>query len=262
MCLIAFATDTPDHHLVVAANRDEYHRRPASPAAWWTDAADATGAASVFGGRDLDRGGTWLAFSRRGRFAAVTNVRRGGPQVAERSRGALCASFARGEEAALSFARTVTEEGAHYGPFNLLVGSGDGELAYASSEHSGGARVLAPGVHALSNAAVDTPWPKVVRATAAMNEALALPADAARARLFTMLADRIPAADDVLPSTGVGLELERTLSAIFLVGEVYGTRCSTVIEHRKSGEVRFEERRFGARGELLGRVQETFRAER
>jgi uncharacterized protein with NRDE domain len=251
MCLVAFATDTADHHLVVAANRDELHGRPASPAGWWSDAP------AVFGGRDLDKGGTWLAISRRGRFAAVTNVRRGGPHRGERSRGALCSSFVEGEDDAASFARTVSEKGAHYGPFNLLVGSG-GPLAYASSEHPDGARVLSPGVHALSNAAVDTPWPKVVRATHAMKEALQLPPDAARDHLFAMLADRAPAQDDALPATGVSRELERLLSAVFLVGPTYGTRCSTVLQHRRDGEIRFEERRFAPSGALLASVCETW----
>jgi uncharacterized protein with NRDE domain len=256
MCLVAFATETADHHLIVAANRDELHRRPASAAAWWADAPD------VFGGRDLDRGGTWLAFSRAGRFAAVTNVRRGGPQVGERSRGELCASFVRGDADARSFADTVTAEGAHYGPFSLLVASDlgrGGTLAYASSENPGGASPLAPGVHALSNAAVDTPWPKVVRATAAMSEALGLPIDTARAHLFAMLGDRRTAGDDVLPSTGVGRDLEKLLSAVFLVGDTYGTRCSTLLEYRRDGEVRLEERTFAPDGALLGTVVETFR---
>ena len=156
----------------------------------------------------------------------------------------------------------VTAEGAHYGPFNLLVASdlgGDGQLAYASSEHPDGPSRLAPGVHALSNAAVDTPWPKVVRATTAMNEALGLPIETARAHLFGMLGDRRTAEDDILPSTGVSRELEKLLSAVFLVGEVYGTRCSTLVEHRRDGEVRIEERTYAIGGALLGTVVETFR---
>ena len=131
-------------------------------------------------------------------------------------------------------------------------------MAYASSEHPEAARILSPGVHALSNAAVDTPWPKVVRATQAMTEALQLAPQAARDHLFAMLADRTPAQDDALPATGVTRELERILSAVFLVGPTYGTRCSTLLEHRRDGQIRFEERRFAPSGALLGGVCETW----
>ena len=71
MCLIAFALNAhPRYRLIVVANRDEFHHRPTEAAHWWPDAP------GLFGGRDLQQGGTWMACTRAGRWAAVTNVRR------------------------------------------------------------------------------------------------------------------------------------------------------------------------------------------
>ena len=72
MCLIFLAWRRhPDYRLVVAANRDEFYARPTAPAGYWPEAPD------VLAGRDLEGGGTWLGVTRTGRFAALTNYRRG-----------------------------------------------------------------------------------------------------------------------------------------------------------------------------------------
>ena len=70
MCLIAFALDThPRYRLVLAANRDEYFRRPTAAGAFWEDAPQ------LLAGRDLEAGGTWLGVTTTGRIAAITNYR-------------------------------------------------------------------------------------------------------------------------------------------------------------------------------------------
>ena len=70
MCLMVFAWRShPDYPLVLAANRDEFYLRRTRPAAWWGHAV------SVLAGHDEEAGGTWLGITRRGRFAALTNVR-------------------------------------------------------------------------------------------------------------------------------------------------------------------------------------------
>ena len=70
MCLILLAWRVPGRHpLVVAANRDEFHARPAAPATFWPDQP------AILAGRDLEARGTWMGISRGGRFAAVTNYR-------------------------------------------------------------------------------------------------------------------------------------------------------------------------------------------
>jgi uncharacterized protein with NRDE domain len=91
----------------------------------------------------------------------------------------------------------------------------------------------------LSNAFLDTPWPKVVRARHKLATLLdaagaAPPEDLAR-QLLDLLADRTIAPDNELPDTGVGLDLERLLSPICIVTETYGTRCSTVLLRTAAG---------------------------
>jgi uncharacterized protein with NRDE domain len=256
MCLIAFATGTREHRLVLAANRDELHARPTLPAAWWIDTP------TIFGGRDVEKGGSWLAARRGARLAAVTNVRvglGGAARAGARSRGELCSAFVRDDADAAAYAARVMSEAHLYGPFNLLVWSG-AALAYASSHDLAAARVVDPGVHAVSNASLDTPWPKVVRATAAMREALTLPAPRAREHLFAMLAERGEAPDEALPSTGVPHVVEKALSAIFIAGPVYGTRASTVVTWTHDDEVVFEERSFGPGGVPLGVARGRWRA--
>jgi uncharacterized protein with NRDE domain len=247
MCLIAFASDVGDKVLVLAANRDEYHARGTDPAHAWSDAPQ------VFGGRDREAGGTWLALSRAGRLAAVTNVRGGLPERRGRSRGALCRDFVVGHDDALAYGARVIGAREEYANFNLLLH--DGRSFRYVSRTADAPVAIAPGIHGLSNAALDVPWPKVARATAALRTALEGPADALVGVLFTMLADRRGAADAELPGTGVPLEIERDLAPIFIASSVYGTRCSTVIVWDRDGHVSFEERSFGPEGQPAGTVR-------
>ena len=237
MCLILFAHRPNDAlRLVVAANRDEMYDRPTAAAGWWSDAPD------LLAGRDLREGGTWMGVTRGGRFAAVTNYREM-PLVRDgkRSRGHLVANFLRSADAPLAYAEALAREGQEYNGFNLLVGDTTG-LAYVSNRGAGPVEVE-PGVHGLSNALLDTAWPKVVSGKQDVADALRGPADEVEPKLFASLARRDVAADAALPETGVGLERERALSAAFIVSPGYGTRCSTVLVITAEGRVTFTERR-------------------
>jgi len=237
MCLILAAWKThPDYPLVVAANRDEFHARPTAPAGPWVEDP------RVLGGRDLEAGGSWLGLRRDGRFAAVTNVREPGAPKGVRSRGLLVKDFLLGETAAGDFAAGIQD--GDYSGYNLLLA--DGRSLFYRSNRDGGARELAPGVYGLSNHLLDTPWPKLVIAKARFLMALeALPDTRA---LFELLGDRETVRDSDLPRTGVTLEWERRLSAIFVDAGAYGTRASTVASMAQDGRVRLEERPFGPGG--------------
>lgn len=255
MCLITFALDAhPAYHLVVAANRDEFYARPTAPAAWWADAPD------VLAGRDLREGGTWMGVTRAGRFAAVTNYRDPGlaQKPAAPSRGALVADFLRGSGDAESYVHALAERAAEYNGFNLLVGD-DAGLFYLSNRAEG-VRRLEPGVYGLSNALLDTPWPKVIRARRAMAVALSsAEGDAWDAPLWEALADRVIAADDALPDTGVGADRERLLSPPFIAMDGYGTRASSVLTIARDGEVRFVERSVAGGQEGWTEARHAFR---
>ncbi|HET8699257.1 MAG TPA: NRDE family protein [Gammaproteobacteria bacterium] len=203
--------------LLLAANRDERHDRPSAPAAWWPDLP------GVLGGRDLEAHGSWLAIDRGGRIAAVTNFREPVQGRYARSRGALVTGFLAGRASVAELASDVAAHGHEYGPFNLLLFDGH-ELRYLSNRAP--PVRLSPGVHALSNAALEADWPKMRTARSGME---ALTASAAPAEgLFELLARRsaAPAAD-------------RYRSAHFIDGPVYGTRCSTVITIDAAGAVTF-----------------------
>jgi uncharacterized protein with NRDE domain len=249
MCLIAFAHDVGDYELVCAANRDEFHARATAPAHAWDDAP------GVYGGRDLVGGGTWLAVGLTPRrFSAVTNVRSWPPIAGPRSRGVLCAGFVRGNEPLDAYAREASNTRKEHGGFNLLLRD-RGRMLSVSSELDDGPRVVSPGIHGLSNATLDVPWPKVVRATEALRAAIEGPPDSLVETLFAMLGDRTPTSDADLPNTGVPRQVERDLSPIFIAGDTYGTRCSTIVVWRRDGSVSHEERSFGPSGAPTGVVR-------
>lgn len=240
MCLILVAWKMhADWPLVVAANRDEFFARPTAEAARWPDAPQ------VAAGRDLEAGGTWLGIAAGGRFAAVTNVREPGLPPGEVSRGRLTADFLTGTGSAAGHAEEIAAMPAtRHAGFNLLVGDGHG--LYYVSNRAAGARPLAPGIYGVSNHLLDTPWPKLTAARARFAGALAeLPDEAA---FFALLADDEIVPDAHLPATGVSLEWERRLSAIFVRSPDYGTRASTLALIDAKGNGRLHERRFDAAG--------------
>jgi uncharacterized protein with NRDE domain len=248
MCLIVFANDVGDYVLALAANRDEDYRRETLPAHYWKDAL------SVFGGRDAVAGGTWLGLSTRGRLAAVTNVRRAGASRGRLSRGDLCRDFLVGNDAALPYSTAVLSDRAEYGGFNLLVH--DGERLICVNYADDAPALVASGVHGISNARLDDPWPKVERSKRALRDALDGPrADRVEA-MFNLLASRERADDRLLPDTGYGIEVERELAPAFIASELYGTRSSTVVLWQRDGRVTFEERSFGPGGVPLGLVRQ------
>ena len=244
MCLLVFAWKThPVHALIFAGNRDERQARAAAPAGLWPDAPE------VLGGRDLEAGGTWLGVTLSGRFAVVTNYRDGlDPPKAPRSRGALTAEFLTGAMGAAEYLESVRKHASEYGAFSLLVGDRR-ELHYFSNRGGPGGPVT-PGIHGLSNHLLDTPWPKVQLSKARLAALLEQGAPNSEA-LFRILADRNQAPQEELPDTGIGAELERRVSAAFVVNPVYGTRCSTAIRLQHDGGLHFAERRFTPAGESV-----------
>ena len=239
MCLILLALHAvPKRPWLLLGNRDEYHGRPSAPAAHWSDAPN------VVGGRDLEAGGSWLAVTREGRFAAVTNVRAGPPRRGMRSRGALVSDFVRGGDSASDYAQRIAAIRDEFGPFNLIVG--DREGAWGSSTLSETAWRFADGVHVLSNGPPSPQWPKARHLDEVF--ARALRANADDAALLDLLGDTSQPDEAMLPDTGVGIELEKFLAPVFIRGNEYGTRASTLAYAGDDGAVTLRERRFGPRG--------------
>ena len=240
MCIIYLAYDVhPDHPLILLANRDEFYERPTAAAASWEDHPD------IFAGRDLIAGGTWLGITKRGRIAAVTNYREPGAPKGELSRGNLVSEFLTTSASPAEYLAGAQREMHRYSGFNLLVGEFNEErreLFYFSNRGASPQR-LDPGIYGLSNHLLDTPWPKVRLGTERFSQFVRLP-DLEKQALFDLLADESLADDAELPDTGVGYEIEKALSAIFIRTPAYGTRCSTIVTFDNLFRGTLEERVF------------------
>lgn len=253
MCLLVFAwMNHPRYRLVVAANRDEFHDRPAAPLGWWT------GDNRMLAGRDLRAGGTWIGVTRSGRFGAVTNFRgaEGLPVGDAPSRGGLVPDYLAGEATPGGYLEKLNGAATAFAGFNLLAGDLE-SLHYLSNRDSAGPRRLEPGTYGLGNHALDTPWPRLVRARERFEDALAADRPGV-GEFFELLADREPATGAAFPGSGLPPDLESAMSAPFVLHERYGTRCSTVLLAGHDGRTVAAERRFDDAGNLTGATRLEF----
>jgi uncharacterized protein with NRDE domain len=201
----------------------------------------------VLAGRDLEQMGTWLGVSKEGRFSAVTNYRNGKDKnTALLSRGNLTKEFLTGSDSASDFLNSLSHTKQNYGGFNLLLGDDTG--LYYSSNRGAESIQLTPGIYGLSNAFLDTPWPKLLKAKenlqAVLNTQVSLDS------LANILSSREIAADDQLPDTGISQVWERLLSSCFIHSAEYGTRATTVLRQRKDGLTELIETSYGTKGFL------------
>jgi uncharacterized protein with NRDE domain len=247
MCLLVLAWRAhPRYRLVVAANRDEYHERPAAALGLWPPPH------AILAGRDLRAGGTWLGLDRARRFGVVTNFRDlQPPKPGAPSRGELILQFLSSTATPAAFFATLAAQASAYSGFNLLLADQD-SLWYGCNRATPFARELPAGVYGLSNEFLDTPWPKLARVRTRFAQWLSQ-AEQSPAELFALLDDRERVADDaLLPQTGLTREWERVLSAPFVQHPDYGTRSSTVLLLGPDARGYLAERRFDSRGALSG----------
>lgn len=230
MCLIVLAHRADARFpFLLAANRDEDHERPSHRADFWPDAPH------VLGGRDALLGGSWLAISHNGRFAAVTNLR--GAERRTRSRGALVRAFVTSAIDTRVFADQIVAQAGEYAGFHLLAGVAGGEILHITPQSW---MALPAGIHAISNAPAGEEWPKTAIATEAMQSVLASGEVSALMRFLTM-------------PRNIG----RVESEIFIAGERYGTRASTVIV-MDAREIQFTEQTFARGGVPLETYSRAF----
>ena len=238
MCLILLSYKMhPDYRLILAANRDEFYKRPTAPLNYWADHPD------VLAGRDLKGNGTWLGVTGTGRIAAITNYREPAAHMENTpSRGILIRNFLTGNTSPERYLKAVSKISQAYNGFNLIAGD-PAELYYYSNR---GTRVrqLRPGLYGISNHLIDTAWPKIARGKNLLQGQLSGREEIDIEKIWEILADRSQPPDDELPDTGVGLHWERILSPMFIISPDYGTRSSSVVLIDKSGRVTIQERSF------------------
>lgn len=241
MCILFFSYDChPQFRLVVAANRDEFYKRPTAPAAPWVDQPN------ILAGRDLEGLGTWMGVNQKtGYFAALTNYRglakNSNPNQVFRSRGELVSHYLQQSNSPSSYLSDIQQRVGEYQGFNLLVADLSSMYYYSSASDS--MEKITSGIYGLSNASLDTPWPKVEKGKAAFAAAIAS-SELNTGKLFELLNDVETAADELLPNTGVGLEWERALSSVFISSPHYGTRASTILAITYDHHIHFIERTY------------------
>lgn len=213
---------------------------------WWSDPDEP----AILAGRDEQAGGTWLGVDSTGRIAAVTNYREPNPGTGRRSRGGIPVQFLHDSKEPERYAASLARNSELYSGFNALFGSA-AQLWWTSNR--GDSKPLKPGIHALSNHLLNTPWPKVRQLQRALGDMVAAD-NCDLERLFSLLDQRQVATDHELPDTGIGLEKERLLSPMFIVSPHYGTRCSTVLRYSHE-KLDIAEISYNPAGQLIGSVQ-------
>lgn len=235
MCLIFLSINNhPNYKLIIAANRDEFYARKTAAADYWKDFP------KIIGGRDLEAMGTWMAMTRSGKIGMVTNYRdlkNINPNAP--TRGLLVSDFLINDYQSEEYLKEIHLKADQYNGFNLVVGTIE-QLYYYSNYQSKIVK-LEPGTYGLSNSLLDTPWRKVKwgkeKFTSAINQN-----EITIDNIFEILKDESIAPDDQLPSTGLDIERERALSAMFIKTPNYGSRCSTVVLVDKDNQVSYSER--------------------
>lgn len=221
MCLLAFAWQVhAQYPLVLIANRDEFYARPAQAIHYWLDAPH------VLAGKDEQEGGTWLGVTKEGRWAALTNYREPNAPKGVLSRGHLVAEFLKGADEPLAYVQKLATQAAQYSGFNLVVGNR--HQAAVVSNRGTAPQLLTAGIYGLSNALLDSPWPKTQRLKAGLSKLIAQEAIDTR-KALALLQDQSQPLDEELPDTGVDLVWERLLATAFIKSPIYGTRASTVL---------------------------------
>jgi len=249
MCLILFAHEySKQYKLVLLANRDEYHKRATKKSGAWVNQPH------IFGGIDLQAGGSWLSIDKSGRLAAITNVRKPPFGVTNKySRGLLVSEFLSSDLCANDFLEELKPKSCDYGLFNLLLFDKSGLWHY--SNDTGRSQRVERGIHGLCNASLDTPWPKLTTASKQFKQALERDCFEP-SKLFGIMQSQVRPLDEELPNTGVSLEFERLLSSVFIKSVGYGTRCSTLITIDYNNVLEFCELSYNAHGDIKSEVSQ------
>ena len=255
MCLLLISYNThPEYPLIIAANRDEFYKRPTENAHFWNEYPD------LLAGKDLEGGGTWLGITKKGRFSAITNYRDMKSIKSDApTRGKLVTDFLLSELSTLKYGHTLFDKSETYNGYNLLFS--DIETFYYFSNQTKELKQLSAGIYGLSNHLLDTPWPKVIRSKKAFSNSTSKD-KISTDDLFEILSDDRVAPDNQLPETGLDIELERAVSPIFIKSDRYGTRSSTVLLVNNLNEVLFIERSLDTKNDLWNESRFEFKLEK
>lgn len=250
MCICFFQVNAPqaDYPFIFCGNRDEFLSRDSLALHEWETNNENT--TRTFGGVDSVRGGTWLACSskvNKFRFAVVHNIRRAHVEIdqSKRSRGDLPKNFFMNNMSAKQYAERVNAEGSEYFGFTMVIADETG--VYFTSNANGEVIKLKEGVYSISNALLDTPWPKVVHGKELFSAVL-VAAHRNEQQLVQQCIDHVLKNQTVFPQGLPGVldaALEIFLSSVNVIPfqwgptwGLYGTRMHTVFLARRDGSIR------------------------
>lgn len=237
MCLIFLSyKQNKEYPLIVLANRDEFYKRPTQPAHYWVENSN------ILAGKDLEGGGTWMGITKNGYMSMLTNYR----DIANiksnaPTRGKLVSDYLQGEFSPKEYLLALSKTGSNYNGYSLITGSFDDPWYY--SNYGNKVAQLGTGLYGLSNALLDSKWPKIETGKSALAPLLTKEKIDKEA-LFALMTNPDLAENDQLPETGLPIEKERAISSRFINIEGYGTRCTTLIIVDKNGNVDFTERQY------------------
>ncbi|MFT4993184.1 MAG: hypothetical protein ACI965_000202 [Paraglaciecola sp.] len=273
MCILFVAVNQhQDYPLIIAANRDEFFARPTTASHFWQDSPEpmakdpepmaknpepTVNNPPLLAGKDEQAGGTWMGITRAGRLAALTNIR--DPKKIKKdaiTRGALVSQYLQGDAQQAAYLAQLQRTETHYNGYNLLFGPWHSLQVY--NNHLDQSEQLSSGVYGLSNASLNSPWPKINKGTMQLAEYCHDGHSIQPEKLFALLKDKHQAEDHNLPKTGVPIEWERQLSSIFIQGEDYGTRSSTVLLIDKNQQITWQERTFNQQAVCVGQKNYNF----
>ena len=227
----------------MTANRDEFHRRPAKASHFWPHQPH------VLAGIDLEGGGTWMGVSKDGYFSALTNVRQIPAPASppnKVSRGQLVADYLIHQPDPLAYLQDIHRQAHLYEGFNLIVGNRQQCFFLSNRNTSNTPLALAPGLYGLSNAALNSPWPKNLYAKQQLRNWIQ---NSNGQALHSLLNSRDTYPKHELPDTGIGQPWESLLSAAFITSPEYGTRASTGLQIHTDG-IEWQEASYNPQGQL------------
>lgn len=252
MCILFVANQQrADMPLIIAANRDEFYARPTEASHFWPQHPQ------LLAGKDNEAGGSWMGVTRQGRIAALTNVRAPNAQRDNaRSRGELVTDYLTSSDTIDVASQQLRRSRENYQGYNLVFGSVSQLAVYNNLEDR--LESLKPGIHGLSNATLNAPWPKVTRGMQALSDYCDHAPSIHTDDLFAFLRDDTQADDSVLPDTGIGVDWEKRLSSIFIQSPEYGTRSSTLLLVDSSNTLYWHEKQFDREANVLSNVVKSF----
>lgn len=244
MCLIFLSFNQhPEFPLIVAANRDEFYNRPATPLDFWQENP------KILAGKDLSGGGTWLGVSKTGYFGMLTNYRdMANLKLGAPTRGKLVIDYLAGEFDPSTYLQALDANASKYNGYNIILGKLNDPWYYSNENHK--IYRLGTGLYGLSNAFIDTDWPKVTLGKEHFRQVIEQDSFDTE-DLFALMNNKELASDDDLPNTGIGYEKEKLLSSMYIEMSGYGTRNTTILTKDREGNVKILERTYSTKENLI-----------